>query len=42
MFQWGGTNIGALPKKCPRVVKLVMRLHHVNQGGNQGVTNGSS
>ena len=25
-----------LHQKCPRVVKLVMGLHHVNQGGNQG------
>ena len=25
-----------LHQECPGVVKLVMELHHVNQGGKQG------
>ena len=25
-----------LHQKCPRVVNLVMKLHHVSQRGNQG------
>ena len=34
MSQWGGASI-RLHQECPRVVKLVMELHHVSQGSNQ-------
>ena len=34
--RWGGASVGASPKVSREVVKLVMELHHVSQGGKQG------
>ena len=31
-----GVSVLGLHQECPRVVKLVMGLHHVSQGGKQG------
>ena len=33
--RWGGASVEASPR-VPGVVKLVMELHHVSQGGKQG------
>ena len=32
----GEEQVLGLYQECPRVVKLVMELHHVSQGSNQG------
>ena len=32
---WGGASV-EFHQECPGVVKLVMELHHVSQGGKQG------
>ena len=35
-YPGGMELVFGLHQECPRVVKLVMGLHHVNQGSNQG------
>ena len=35
MSRWSGVSVG-LHQEYPRVMKLVIELHHVSQGSNQG------